>query len=84
MDLKDRQIRVNVISPGTVPTPGYDSFRLTEEQMAGFLNAQSAATPLGRLGRPEEIASAVLFLASEESSFVNGIELFVDGGQAQI
>jgi NAD(P)-dependent dehydrogenase (short-subunit alcohol dehydrogenase family) len=84
VDLRDRQIRVNVISPGTVPTPGYDSFRLTEEQMAGFLNAQSAATPLGRLGRPEEIASAVLFLASDDSSFVNGVELFVDGGQAQI
>lgn len=84
VDLRDRQIRVNVISPGTVPTPGYDSFRLTQEQMAGFLNAQSAATPLGRLGRPEEIANAVLFLASDESSFVNGVELFVDGGQAQI
>ena len=52
--------------------------------MAGFLNAQSAATPLGHLGRPEEIASAVLFLASDDSSFVNGVELFVDGGQAQI
>lgn len=84
VDLRDREIRVNVISPGTVPTPGYDSFRLTEEQMAGFLSAQSAATPLGRLGRPEEIASAVLFLASDDSSFVNGVELFVDGGQAQI
>jgi NAD(P)-dependent dehydrogenase (short-subunit alcohol dehydrogenase family) len=84
VDLRNRQIRVNVISPGTVPTPGYDSFHLTEEQMAGFLNAQSAVTPLGRLGRPEEIASAVLFLASDDSSFVNGVELFVDGGQAQI
>jgi NAD(P)-dependent dehydrogenase (short-subunit alcohol dehydrogenase family) len=84
VDLRDRHIRVNVISPGTVPTPGYDRFHLTEEQMADFLGAQSAATPLGRLGRPEEIASAVLFLASDDSSFVNGIELFVDGGQAQI
>lgn len=84
VDLKGRQIRVNVVSPGTVPTPGYDSFHFTKEQMAGFLQEQSEATPLGRVGRPEEIASAVLFLASDDSSFVNGVELFVDGGMAQI
>jgi NAD(P)-dependent dehydrogenase (short-subunit alcohol dehydrogenase family) len=84
VDLKDRQIRVNVVSPGTIPTPGYDSLGLTKEQMAGFLDAQSKATPLGRVGRPDEVAKAVLFLASDDSSFVAGVELFVDGGLAQI
>ena len=84
VDLKDSQIRVNVVSPGTIPTPGYDSLGLTKEQMAGFIDAQNAATPLGRVGRPEEVAKAVLFLASDESSYVNGVELFVDGGLAQI
>jgi NAD(P)-dependent dehydrogenase (short-subunit alcohol dehydrogenase family) len=84
VDLKDRQIRVNVVSPGTVPTPGYDQLGLTKEQMAGFIASQAAVIPLGRVGVPGEIAKAVLFLASDESSFVNGIELFVDGGMAQI
>jgi NAD(P)-dependent dehydrogenase (short-subunit alcohol dehydrogenase family) len=84
VDLKDRQIRVNVVSPGTVPTPGYDQLGLTKEQMAGFIASQTAVIPLGRVGVPDEIAKAVLFLASDESSFVNGIELFVDGGMAQI
>jgi len=84
VDLKDRQIRVNVVSPGTVPTPGYDQLGLTKEQMAGFIASQTAVIPLGRVGVPDEIAKAVLFLAADESSFVNGIELFVDGGMAQI
>jgi NAD(P)-dependent dehydrogenase (short-subunit alcohol dehydrogenase family) len=84
VDLKDRQIRVNVVSPGTVPTPGYDQLGLTKEQMTGFIASQAAEIPLGRVGIPDEIAKAVLFLASDESSFVNGIELFVDGGMAQI
>ena len=84
VDLKERQIRVNVVSPGTVPTPGYDQLGLSLEQMSGFLEAQSAATPLGRVGKPEEVAKAVLFLASTDSSYVNGAELFVDGGFAQI
>lgn len=56
VDLKERRIRVNAVSPGTIPTPGYDGLGLTKEQMAGFLDAQSAATPLGRVGMPEEIA----------------------------
>jgi NAD(P)-dependent dehydrogenase (short-subunit alcohol dehydrogenase family) len=79
-----RQIRVNVVSPGTIPTPGYDQLGLTKEQMTGFIASQAAVIPLGRVGVPDEIAKAVLFLASDESSFVNGIELFVDGGMAQI
>ena len=84
VDLKERKIRVNAISPGVVPTPGYDLLGLTEEQMQGFISSQAATIPLGRVGTPEEIAKAVVFLASDDSSFVNGIELFVDGGMAQI
>ena len=75
---------MNVVSPGTVPTPAYDSLGLTKEQMAGFLQAQIAATPAGRVGRAEEIAEVVAFLASDASSFMNGAEVFVDGGFAQI
>jgi NAD(P)-dependent dehydrogenase (short-subunit alcohol dehydrogenase family) len=84
IDLKDRKIRVNAISPGVVPTPAYDGLGLTAAQVQEFVDVQVATIPLGRVGTPEEIASAVLFLASGESSFVNGIELFADGGMAQI
>jgi len=84
VDLKDRKIRVNAISPGVVPTPGYDLLGLSKEQLQGFVDAQAANIPLGRVGTPDEIAKAVVFLASDDSSFVNGIELFVDGGMAQI
>lgn len=84
VDLKDRKIRVNAISPGVVPTPAYDGLGLTRAQIQEFIDVQVATIPLGRVGTPEEIASAVLFLASGESSFVNGIELFADGGMAQI
>ncbi|RXH09357.1 SDR family oxidoreductase [Bradyrhizobium guangzhouense] len=84
VDLKKRRIRVNVVSPGTVPTPGYDGLGLTPQEMPNFIKAAADATPLGRVGTPEEIANAVLFLASSESSYVNGVELFVDGGFAQI
>jgi NAD(P)-dependent dehydrogenase (short-subunit alcohol dehydrogenase family) len=84
VDLKARNIRVNAISPGTVPTPGYDKLGLSPAQMAAFLASQSAAIPSGRVGSAEEVAKAVLFLASEQSSYVNGIELFVDGGISQI
>ena len=84
VDLKDRKIRVNVVSPGTVPTPAYDGFGMTDDQMAGFLTGHSDVAPAGRVGLPIEIAEAVLFLASDKSSFVNGAELFVDGGFAQV
>jgi NAD(P)-dependent dehydrogenase (short-subunit alcohol dehydrogenase family) len=84
LDLKDRKIRVNAISPGVVPTPAYDSLGLAKEQIQDFVDFQIARTPLGRVGDPDEIAKAVVFLASDDSSFVNGIELFVDGGMAQI
>jgi NAD(P)-dependent dehydrogenase (short-subunit alcohol dehydrogenase family) len=85
VDLKGRNIRVNVVSPGTVVTPAYKSeLGLTDEQIKGFTAQAAATTPLGRTGTPDEIAKAVVFLASDDSSFVNGIELFVDGGAAQI
>jgi NAD(P)-dependent dehydrogenase (short-subunit alcohol dehydrogenase family) len=85
VDLKGRNIRVNVVSPGTVVTPAYKSeLGLTDEQIEGFAAQAAAVTPLGRTGTPDEIAKTVVFLASDDSSFVNGIELFVDGGAAQI
>jgi NAD(P)-dependent dehydrogenase (short-subunit alcohol dehydrogenase family) len=85
VDLKERKIRVNVVSPGTVITPGYtNALGLSDEQIAQ-IEAQTAATaPLGRAGTPDEIAKGVVFLASDDSSYVTGIELFVDGGMAQI
>jgi NAD(P)-dependent dehydrogenase (short-subunit alcohol dehydrogenase family) len=84
LDLRERKIRVNVISPGVVPTPGYNLLGLSDEQMQEFVDSQAVTIPLGRVGTPDEIAKAVVFLASDDSSFVNGIELFVDGGMAQI
>jgi NAD(P)-dependent dehydrogenase (short-subunit alcohol dehydrogenase family) len=84
LDLKGRGIRVNAVSPGVVPTPGYDLLGLTKEQIQGFVDGQVQDIPLGRVGTPEEIGRAVVFLASADSSYVNGIELFVDGGMAQI
>ena len=83
VDLKERKIRVNVVAPGTVVTPPYKVF-MTDEQLAAFTAQAAAAAPLGRVGTPDEIARAVVFLASEDASFVDGTELFVDGGAAQI
>jgi len=84
LDLKDRHIRVNTISPGLTETAGLDELFGGGDQAQGTKDFLSASIPLGRIGQPEEIAKSVLFLASDEASFVNGIELFVDGGQAQI
>ena len=84
LDLKERKIRVNAISPGVVPTLAYEHFGLSKEQVQEFVDSQAINIPLGRVGTPDEIAKAVVFLASGDSSFVNGIELFVDGGMAQI
>jgi len=85
VDLKDRRIRVNAISPGVVPTPGYNtSLGMSQEQVDQFVQSSSASIPMGRAGTTDEIAKAVLFLASDDSSYVTGIELFVDGGLAQI
>lgn len=85
VDLRERKIRVNVVSPGTIVTPGYKTeLGLSDEQIAQ-MEAQLAVTaPLGRAGTPDEIAKAVSFLASDESSYITGAELFVDGGVAQI
>ena len=85
VDLRERKIRVNVVAPGTVVTPAYkNQLGMTDDQIKQFEAQAAAATPLGRAGTADEIANAVLFLASDDSSFVNGIELFVDGGAAQI
>jgi NAD(P)-dependent dehydrogenase (short-subunit alcohol dehydrogenase family) len=85
VDLKERKIRVNAISPGIIPTPGYNtSLGMTQEQVDQFVQSSIGNIPLGRPGTTDEIAKAVLFLASDDSSYVNGIELFVDGGLAQI
>lgn len=85
VDLKPRGIRVNVLSPGMVITPAYKSeLGLTDEQIKAMETEFGKTTPSGRSGTPEEIASAALFLASSESSYVNGAELFVDGGLAQV
>ena len=84
LDLKGRGIRVNVISPGVVRTPGYDLLGLTPEQIQGFVDVQVQTIPLGRTGTPDEIAKAVVFLAGDDSSFITGAELFVDGGMTQV
>jgi NAD(P)-dependent dehydrogenase (short-subunit alcohol dehydrogenase family) len=85
VDLKERKVRVNAVSPGIIPTPGYNTgLGMTQEQVDQFVQSSIANIPLGRAGTADEIAKAVSFLASDDSSYVNGIELFVDGGLAQI
>ena len=83
LDLQGRGIRVNVVSPGPVKTPGLGGL-VAEEQRQGLFEALAAQVPLGRIGEPAEIGKAVAFLASDAASFINAIELFVDGGMAQI
>jgi NAD(P)-dependent dehydrogenase (short-subunit alcohol dehydrogenase family) len=82
-ELKGRGIRVNAIAPGPTDTPGI-SGAAPEEQAAQLKQAMAAQVPLGRMGRPEEIADAVLFLASSQSSFITGSNLYADGGLNQI
>jgi NAD(P)-dependent dehydrogenase (short-subunit alcohol dehydrogenase family) len=84
LDLKGTGIRVNVLAPGSTSTPGWHGLAPSDEANREMIASVEAATPLGRLAEPDEIAAAALFLASAESSFINGIELFVDGGVAQI
>lgn len=84
LDLKDRRIRVNAVSPGVTDTAGLDELFGSGKQAEGTKNYLASLIPAGRIGTPEEIAKAVLFLASDDASFVNGVELFVDGGQVQI
>jgi NAD(P)-dependent dehydrogenase (short-subunit alcohol dehydrogenase family) len=82
-ELKDRGIRVNAISPGPVDTPGITGLA-GEGQAAGFKEELMAGVPIGRMGRPEEVAATVAFLASGQSSFIIGANLYVDGGENQI
>lgn len=85
LDLKDRQIRVNTLSPGATKTPGLvDLAGPDTAQQQGLLDYMASRIPMGRVGDPDEVAKAAVFLASDDASFVNGIELFVDGGQAQV
>ncbi|MHA7679684.1 SDR family NAD(P)-dependent oxidoreductase [Cupriavidus sp. PET2-C1] len=84
LDLKPRGIRVNVVSPGPVRTPGLVGLAATKEEQEGLLAYLASQVPLGRVGEPAEIGKAALFLASGDASFINGVELFVDGGMAQV
>ena len=77
-DLKERHIRSNVVSPGPINTP------LVNRQSADTIARIVSTIPMGRMGQPEEVAKAALFLASDDSSFITGVELFVDGGRAQV
>jgi NAD(P)-dependent dehydrogenase (short-subunit alcohol dehydrogenase family) len=83
-DLKDRRIRVNAVSPGPIETPALKNLETSEGGDMPRLKKILNNVPLGRLGKPDEIAKAVVFLASDDSSYITGIELFVDGGIAQV
>ena len=84
VDLKHRKIRVNAVSPGPIDTPGVKGLAQSKEEVEQLEKSLITSVPMGRMGSPDEIAKIVSFLASDESSFVTGIELFVDGGMAQI
>ena len=83
-DLKDRRIRVNAISPGSIDTPAATDLLASSEVGEQRRKMVSTSVPLGRFGRPDEVAKAVVFLASDDSSYITGTELFVDGGFAQV
>ena len=83
LDLKDRGIRINVVSPGPVRTPGLGGL-VPEEHRQGLFDTLAEGVPLGRLGEPQEIGKTVAFLASDDASFINAAEIYVDGGLAQI
>jgi len=83
-DLKNRKIRVNVVSPGPIDTPGLRGLAANEEQRNALYAQLASGVPLGRVGRPEEIAKAAVFLASDDASYVAGVELFVDGGAVAV
>lgn len=83
-ELRERRIRVNVVSPGATETPIYGKLGLSERQVEELRDYLAQRTPLGRFGRPEEVAQAALFLASDDSSYVAGVDLFVDGGFAAV
>jgi NAD(P)-dependent dehydrogenase (short-subunit alcohol dehydrogenase family) len=83
-DLRDRRIRVNAVSPGSIDTPGLSELLASSETGEQRRNMITSVVPLGRFGTPDEIAKAVVFLASDDSSYITGTELFVDGGFAQV
>jgi NAD(P)-dependent dehydrogenase (short-subunit alcohol dehydrogenase family) len=83
-ELRGRGIRVNVITPGPITTPGLNGLAPDEEQAAQLRDVLASGVPLGRMGRPEEVASLALFLATGESSFITGTEMYVDGGANQV
>ena len=84
LDLKERRIRVNVVSPGPTETTGLNDVFGGGDQAQGIKDYLATQIPAGRVGQPQEIAKAALFLASDDASFINGAELFVDGGLTQI
>jgi NAD(P)-dependent dehydrogenase (short-subunit alcohol dehydrogenase family) len=83
-NLRQRRIRVNAVSPGTTDTPGLSDLFASAETGRERLKTISTSVPLGKLGTPDEVARAVVFLASDDSSYITGTELFVDGGFAQV
>jgi NAD(P)-dependent dehydrogenase (short-subunit alcohol dehydrogenase family) len=83
-DLKSRGIRVNAVSPGSIDTPGFDALLASSPAGAERRKMIASAIPAGRLGTPDEVAKAVVFLASDDSRYITGAELFVDGGFAQV
>jgi NAD(P)-dependent dehydrogenase (short-subunit alcohol dehydrogenase family) len=83
-ELQSRRIRVNAVAPGPIATPIFGRTGLTEEQIEGFKAGISTLVPMRRIGSPEEVASAVAFLASDDASYITGIELNVDGGMANL
>jgi len=84
VELKDRKIRVNSMSPGPIETPALDKVGLPPEQVEQAAAQFVTQVPMGRRGKPEEIAAAVVFLASDESSYITGVDFAVDGGMAQV
>jgi NAD(P)-dependent dehydrogenase (short-subunit alcohol dehydrogenase family) len=84
VDMKGKGIRINVVSPGPIDTPGLDGLSQTQAERDHFKAQLASQVPLGRMGQPDEIAKVVVFLASDDASYVNGVELFVDGGMAQV
>ncbi|RKG67858.1 SDR family NAD(P)-dependent oxidoreductase [Corallococcus terminator] len=83
-DLKERRIRVNTLSPGPIDTPGLNGLAPNADAAAQLKKHLTATIPLGRMGEPDEVAKVAVFLATDDSSFVNGTELFVDGGSGQV